>query len=219
MPKASLAAEDGSKTLKFQFNPKELSITKAATWNRPTNKGAKHSTKPEFGGVQPQAVTMELFFNDWEGSGSLVADIQTLLGWLKPTDKSISDKKPQPQALMFQWGGSGPLAGFKGFLKSVSAKYTMFKPDGMPVRATAQIALEEIPTDPKPTNPTSGAIAGRRVHVMAAGDSLHSVAFKEYDSPSLWRGLAAFNEIDDPLRVRPGTRLQIPTVDEATALS
>lgn len=219
MAKASLAAEDGSKELKFRFNPKELSISKSATWNRPTNKGAKHSTKPEFGGVQPQTVQMELFFDDWEGEGNLVKDIEMLLGWLKPTDKSISDKKPQPQALKFQWGGGGPLGEFKGFLKTVSAKYTMFKPDGTPVRATAQITLEEIPADPKPTNPTSGALAGRRTHVVAAGDSLHSVAYREYDDPGLWRGLAAFNAIDDPLRVPPGTRLMIPTADEAAALS
>lgn len=217
MPKASLAAEDG-KTLTFQFNPKELSISKAATWNRPTNKGAKHSTKPEFGGVQPQSVQLELFFNDWEGSGALMADIGQLITWLKPTDKSISDKKPQPQALTFQWG-AGPLTGFKGFLKSVNAKYTMFKPDGTPVRATAQITLEEIPVESAKQNPTSGAIAGRRSHVVAAGDSLHSLAFKEYDDPGLWRGLAAFNGIDDPLRLAPGTRLLIPTADEAAALS
>jgi nucleoid-associated protein YgaU len=219
MPRATLESEDGSKKLELRFNPREYSISKAATWNRPTNKGAKHSTRPEFGGVQPQTVQMELFFDDWdERRGDLVRDIEMLLGWLKPTDKSIRDKKPQPQALKFHWGG-GPLAEFKGFLKSVSARYTMFRPDGTPVRATAQIALEEIPSDPKPTNPTSGAIAGRRSHVVAAGDSLHSLAFREYDEPRLWRGLAAFNQIDDPLRVPPGTRLLIPTADEAAELS
>jgi hypothetical protein len=219
MAKASLVPEDGSEDLKFRFNPKEYSISKSATWNRPTNKGAKHATTPEFGGVQPQTVQMELFFDDWEGTGNLVADIERLLGWLKPTDKSIGNKKPQPRALKFQWGGRQPLAEFKGFLKSVSAKYTMFKPDGTPVRATAQITLEEIPSDPKKTNPTSGAIAGRRVHVVTAGDSLHSVAYREYDDPTLWRGLAEFNGIDDPLRLAPGIRLKIPTADEAAALS
>lgn len=219
MAKASLAAEDGSKELKFRFNPKELSISKAATWNRPTNKGAKSSTKPEFGGVQPQTVQMELFFDDWEGSGNLVKDIEILLGWLKPTDQSINQtQKPQPQALKFHWG-QGPLADFKGFLKSVSAKYTMFKPDGTPVRATAQISLEEIPVEPGKQNPTSGALASRRSHVVAAGDSLHSLAFREYDDPTLWRGLAVFNNVDDPLRLTPGTRLRIPTADEAAALS
>ena len=47
--KASLIADDDSKELRFRFNPREYSISKAATWNRPTNKGAKHSTTPEFG--------------------------------------------------------------------------------------------------------------------------------------------------------------------------
>jgi nucleoid-associated protein YgaU len=219
MPKATLAPDDGSDPLEFRFNPKELSISKAATWNRPTSKGAKNATKPEFGGVQPPTVHMELFFDDWEGKGDLVKDIEKLLDWLKPTDSSINQKqKPQPRALQFHWG-QGPLADFTGYLKSVSAKYTMFKPDGTPVRATAQITLEEIPADPAKTNPTSGALAGRRSHVVAAGDSLHSVAFREYDDPALWRGLAAFNGIDDPLRVAPGTQLLIPTADEAAALS
>ncbi len=217
--RASLIADDGSKELKFRFNPKEYSISKSATWNRPTNKGAKHSTTPEFGGVQPQSVQMELFFDDFEGTGNLVADIETLFEWLKPTDKSRSNNKPQPQPLKFQWGEKQPLAHFKGFLKSVSAKYTMFKPDGTPIRATAQITMEEIPNNPKKTNPTSGAAAGRRTHVVAAGDSLHSIAYREYDDPALWRGLAAFNGIDDPLRVRPGTRILIPTAEEAAALS
>jgi len=218
MPKATLATEDGSQSLEFRFNPKELSVNKAATWNRPTNKGAKHATKPEFGGVQPQAVTMELFFDDWEGEGNLVKDIEKLVGWLKPTDKSISSKKPQPQTLVFRWG-HGPLSNFKGFLKSVNAKYTMFKPDGTPVRATANIALEEIPADPAKTNPTSGSNAGRRTHVVSAGDSLHSVAFHEFGDAALWRGLAVFNRLDDPLRVPNGTRLLIPTADEAAELS
>jgi Contractile injection system tube protein len=218
MSKAKLIPDDGSPPLACRFNPKELSVSRSATWNRPTNKGAKKSTKPEFGGVQPRSVTMELFFDDWEGEGNLVADIETLLGWLEPTDPSISKQKPQPRTLQFHWG-MGPLADFKGYLKSVSAKYTMFKPDGTPVRATANITMEEIPADPAKQNPTSGGIVGRRTHVVSSGDSLHSVAFREYDDPGLWRGLAVANGIDDPLRVAPGTRLMIPTADEAAALS
>lgn len=216
--KAKLISGDG-KELRFRFNPKEYSVSKSATWNRPTNKGAKHSSQPEFGGVQPQTVQMELFFDDWEGSGNLVEDVETLLEWLKPTDRSISNKKPEPQTLRFEWEKNQSLAQFKGFLKAVNVKYTMFRVDGTPVRATAQITLEEIPADPKRTNPSSGSPVGRRSHVVAAGDSLHSLAFREYDDASLWRGLAAFNGIDDPLRLRPGTRLLIPTADEAAALS
>ena len=217
--RASLVAVDGSAELKFRFNPKEYSIQKSATWNRPTNKSAKSSTRPEFGGVQPQSLSMELFFDDWENEDAdLLDDIKTLLGWLKPTEESINKKKPQPQILKLQWGSNHSLSEFKGFLKSVSVKYTMFKPEGKPVRATANIALEEVPDEPKGTNPTSGSLAGRRTYVVSAGDSLHSVAYAEYGDPALWRALAVFNRIDDPLRVTPGMRLLLPSADEATAM-
>lgn len=221
--KASLAEVDGSKELSFRFNPKEYSISKSATWNRPTNKSAKTASKPEFGGVQPQSISMELFFDDWEktkdnSNPDLVKDIGQLLEWLQPTPDSINKKKPQPQILQFRWGSNQSLSKFKGFLKSVSVKYTMFKPDGKPVRATANITLEEVPDEPKKTNPTSGALAGRRMHVVSSGDSLHSIAYTEYGDPGLWRALADFNAIDDPLRLAPGTRLMLPSSDEAAAM-
>jgi nucleoid-associated protein YgaU len=219
--RASLMEVGGAKReLKFRFNPKEYSTSKSATWNRPTNKSAKSAAAPEFGGVQPQTVTMELFFDDWENpDADLLKDIETLLDWLKPTHKSIRDKKPQPRILKFNWGSNHSLAEFHGFLKSVAVKYTMFKPDGAPVRATANISLEEVPVEPKKTNPTSGTIAGRRTYVSAAGDSLHSISYSEYGDPNLWRAIAEFNAINDPLRVVAGTRLLLPSADEAAALA
>ena len=217
--RASLIEVDGRTELKFRFNPKEYSISKSTNWTRPTSKAAKSSTKPEFGGVLPQSVTMELFFDDWENpNADLVKDIHTLLEWLKPSNKSINKQKPQPQILKFQWGGNQSLSEFQGFLKSVSAKYTMFKADGTPVRATANITLEEVPNEPKKPNPTSGSRASRRTHVLGAGDSLQSVAYAEYGDPNLWRALAVFNRIDDPLRLAPGTRLLLPSADEAADL-
>lgn len=217
--KAKLVPVKGGDGLTFRFNPKEYSVSKSAAWERPQSKGAKHSTKPEFIGSNPRSVQMELLFDDWEGNGDLVKDIETLMGWMEPTEKSITDSKPHPHLLQFQWGSNSSLNTFLGFIKSVNAKFTLFKPDGTPVRATATISMEEVPHDPGKTNPTSGSPFGRRSHVVAAGDTLHSLAFSEYDDPTLWRGLAIFNGIDDPVRVRPGTRLLIPSLDEAAALS
>ena len=54
---------------------------------------------------------------------------------------------------------------------------------------------------------------------MTAGDSLHSVAQREYGKPALWRGLAAANGIDDPLRVPVGTSVLIPPREDAENLS
>jgi hypothetical protein len=217
--KAQLIPVDGSESLRFRFNPKEYSVTKSATWDRPQNKGAKHSTPPEFIGSNPRTVQMELLFDDWEGQGDLVKDVQTLLRWMEPTDQSLSQSKPRPHLLKFEWDQNKSLDTFIGFVKSVSVKYTLFSAQGKPVRATATISMEEVPHDPARTNPTSGSPLGRRSHVVAAGDTLHSLAYREYEDASLWRGLARFNGIDDPLRVRPGARLLIPSLDEAAGLS
>lgn len=221
MGKARLVEVEGNKSeLEFHFNPKEYSLSKSTTWNRPTQKSAKRAAKPEFGGVGPQTVTMELLFDDWESKQpSLIKDIKQLMDWLSPSDKSRDKGKPQPQILKFQWGSNESLSEFKGFLKSVGVKYTMFKQDGTPVRATANVTLEEVPTDPPGTNPTSGSTEGRRTHVVGASDSLHSIAYAEYGNANLWRAVALFNGIDDPLRVAAGTRLLLPSADEASSLA
>ncbi len=220
--KARLRVVQGQVTpneLKFSFNPSEYTIAKSSQWSRPTTSGAKSSAKPQFQGANPQTLQMEIFFDEFETGRQVASKVKTLLDWIKPTPASVQKKKPEPPILEFGWGENGALSGFRCYLKSVSAKYTMFRPDGTPTRATANITLEEVPIDPKKTNPTSGAIHGRRTHVVHEGDSLASVAYAEYGDAALWRGLAAFNEIDDPLRLAPGTRILVPTAAEALRLA
>jgi nucleoid-associated protein YgaU len=53
--------------------------------------------------------------------------------------------------------------------------------------------------------------------VVVAGDTLPSVAFHAYGDPNLWRAVAEANGIDDPMRLRAGTRLLLPALDELVA--
>ena len=48
--------------LEFQFNPKEVSITKSAKWERKPTKDKK-AGPPEFSGAEPCKLTLELFFD------------------------------------------------------------------------------------------------------------------------------------------------------------
>ncbi len=103
-------------------------------------------------------------------------------------------------------------------MTSVSAKFTLFSSAGTPIRAVCSVTMEEMPGEEfRKQNPTSGSYDVRRVHRTVAGDSLASVAFNEYGSPTAWRPLAAFNGIDDPLRVPTGTVLMLPSPDELGA--
>ncbi len=223
LEKAILRVVDGdpqTRELRFMYNPAELTTAKSANWNRPQQKGAGSAGRPQFTGAGPQTVQMEIWFDAWDAADADVTrSIMTLFEWTKPTPTSIQKKLPRPPVLGFEWGSSRILADLKVFLKTVNAKYVLFKPDGTPVRASATISLEEVPEEQPRQNPSSGSRESRRSHLMNAGDSLHSVAFREYGDPNLWRGIAAFNEIDDPLRVEAGTRILVPAIDEARRLS
>jgi nucleoid-associated protein YgaU len=47
---------------------------------------------------------------------------------------------------------------------------------------------------------------------VGRGDTLQSIAFKEYDDAGEWRRIAEANGIDDPLELAPGKRLLIPPI-------
>ena len=198
--------------LQFQFNPKEFSIAKNATWTSKPARGAQKAGPPEFTGAGPGKLTVEMFF-DASGSHdrSVVAAVETLFSCCVPTPESLKTKKASPPLVVLKWGTT---RSFPAYVTSVSAKYTLFDSDGTPIRATCSVSMEELPGVTAKQNPTSGAVAARRLHTVVAGDSLASVAFRQYGDPAMWRPLAEFNGIDDPLRVRPGATLLVPALEE-----
>jgi nucleoid-associated protein YgaU len=130
-----------------------------------------------------------------------------------PTGKSLQDNKPSPPVVFFQWGTKQL---FDAYVRSVSARYTLFDHDGTPLRATVTVAFEEIPDQPAGQNPTSGGQRGRRTRLVQAGETLHSIANDEYRRPALWRAIAEHNRITDPQRLRPGEALMIPPMSEVS---
>jgi hypothetical protein len=196
----------------FQFNPKELSITKTAKWERKTSRNRKSAGIPEFQGAEPCSMTLEMFFDATDKMDSSVVDaVEKLFRCCVPTDKTHQDQKGVPPWVVFHWGS---VAGFTAYLASVAVKYTLFTPGGVPIRGTATVTLKEIAAEPPKQNPTSGALAARRSHTLVAGDTLASVAYAEYGDPTLWRVLAETNGIDDPMRLCPGRTLLVPAGDE-----
>jgi hypothetical protein len=217
LAKAVLVARDLNDAIECRFNPREYVIAKSATWSRTPVRGAESAPLPEFVGTNPRTLQLELFFDEWEaGSGDVSRDVEKLLSWTNPTRDSIGANKPTPPVVFFQWG-TKPL--FDAYVQSVNARYTMFRNDGTPVRATVSAAFEELPAELARQNPTSGGEPGRRTHVVASGDTLQSIAYREYGDPTLWRGLAEFNRIDDPLRVLAGSRLLIPPAKQLAELT
>ena len=198
----------------FQFNPKELSLTKNAKWTRKPQRNAKKSAPPEFSGSDPSKLAIEMFLDATDTMGdTVVKTVEQLFSCCVPTDESRGQGKGSPPWVVFKWGG---MTGFTSFVSSVTAKYTLFTPAGTAVRATCTVNLEEISGEAGGQNPTSGALAARDQHIIVAGDTLQSLAYRTYGDAALWRSIADANDIDDPMRVRPGQRVLIPSLLELT---
>lgn len=203
-------APDG--TIKFQFNPKELTLSKAAKWIRESNKKSKGAGVPEYKGPDPGKLSLEMFLVAMEDDPqSVVKTVEMLFKCCVPHPDSEQKKKESPPWVRFSWG---QIKGFVGYIASVSVKYTLFTPAGLPIRATATVNLEEMAKEPGKQNPTSGASSVHTTHTVVAGDTVTAIAYREYGDPNMWRAIAEHNAIDDPMRLRPGAALLIPAAED-----
>ncbi|SFR69263.1 LysM domain-containing protein [Agromyces sp. CF514] len=200
-------------SIQFQMNPKELTMAKSASWKTEKQKKASSAPPATYQGPEAQKLSVEMFFDDTAGGSgdSVVQRVEKLFQACAPTKDSKRGDKPSAPWVRFKWG---VLSGFVGYIKSVSAKYTLFSPTGTPLRAVCTVALEEIAEEPGKQNPTSGGLRPRRVHTIREGDTLAAIAYREYGSAAMWRVLADVNGIDDPMRLAPGRAVFLPAADE-----
>lgn len=218
-PQAGSTAAPGGHLhdIRFQFNPKELALTKNAKWQRETHRNAKKSGPPEFKGSDPCKLSLEMFLDATDVMDDrVVKTVEQLFACCVATEETRKSGKGSPPWVVFKWGG---MTGFNAYVASVTARYTLFTPAGIPVRAICTVDLEEISGELGGQNPTSGALAAQDTHVLVTGDTLQSLAYRAYGNAELWRKIAVANEIDDPMRLRPGTPLLVPALDETGARS
>jgi hypothetical protein len=206
------------------FNPNTYTIAKSVTWGAPTGEkrgsasSNRHLNAPviDFGGGGSRQLQFELFYDSTELSlpeWGMYADVRMetdKLVALTRIDRAIG----RPRAVQLEWGGGSSNAVRKdlpmvGVVTSLSQRFSLFAPDGTPLRANLTVAVTEF-IDPKKdrrkTDPES------TIRVVKRGDSLMSIADEQYADPGRWRIIAEANGLDDPRRVPVGMTLTIPKV-------
>jgi nucleoid-associated protein YgaU len=190
------------------FNPKQLSFSTRTRYSKIATKGRDNTHKQPTGG-DGATLSVEFFFDSYGANPvTSVKDSIDRLRTLLSNDPKLDDRPPKCQLF---WGVFGAAKGalFTGVLESLQENYTLFLPDGTPVRGTAQCSFAEItdtnqqPASRTPTNQTSSVI-------VQAGDTLSSIAYGQYGDSRAWRPIADANDIADPSYLEPGSTLTIP---------
>lgn len=192
------------------FRPKEYAFTKNNEWTPGKVVGADMQP-PRFNGGKPMTLTLELLFDTNEappGQQDVRLITNKLWKMMKTTDRRRDGdtKRSEPPHVEFRWGQSWS---FKAVITSITQRFTLFMPDGTPVRSTVSVQFlqAEVAGQYPGQNPTSGGREGYAVHTVKEGETIDWIAFREYGNSNAWRHLAQANGLDDPGRLYPGQKL------------
>jgi hypothetical protein len=160
-----------------------------------------------------QTLDMELFLDTYEEHrvGSQVQnqareDVRHLSS--RVTDlMNIEPSTHAPPVLVFTWASLS----FTCVLARASQQFTMFMPDGTPVRAKLKVTFNEfrnVDLEAKEIKRETADFS--KFYVVGQGDTLSAIAARMYDNPKLWRPIALRNRIDDPRVLPAGMRVVVP---------
>jgi nucleoid-associated protein YgaU len=170
---------------------------------------------PKFNGGQPKTLQVELMFDTYEAGTDVRGVTGKLWHMMKvtPARRDPATKRSEPPHIEFRWGR---LWSFKAVITSLSEKFTLFLPEGTPVRSVVTLQMLQAEDEEiwPGQNPTSGSREGYAMHQVKEGETIDWIAFLEYGTSTAWRQLAAANNLDDPSRLRPGERLIVPPLKE-----
>lgn len=157
--------------------------------------------------------------------------VQTLTGplWALAENSHTLGGTGQPPQVLFCWGKAWSLP---VVVAAVAERFEQFTASGVPRRSWMTLRLLRRPDDaPSAAEPVAGdrPLPGfdqvvpedLQVHELVGElqddsdrtgqvERLDALAHRLYGDASLWRWIAAFNDIADPARMAPGTRLLLP---------
>lgn len=207
------SAVDASRCLpamfSVQFNPTQFSVQRAADYSE-TKEAGMPMPVLQFTSGKAATLSLELFFDTTEfGMGAGAVDVRHYTRSFEQL-VMVQPKTHAPPVVRLTWG---PGLTFKGVANSVGQTFTLFASDGTPVRAQLSVAMQEYKTKDEIIAETNlQSVDHTRTLTVKQGDTLHSIAFREYGTVAHWRTIADANlaVIDDPRRLVPGSLLVLP---------
>ncbi len=196
-----------------RINPTEISITRGVTYTDVPVPGLQ-SPLLQFVKGEPDVLTCELFFDgtdDRDKTGdtqpeSVASRLAALRAYV-----TIDASLHAPPVCNFRWGATDHIT---GVITQLQERFQLFDEQGHILRARVTITIKKFASVDMQARQTSAQSPDRfKTHVVQDGDRLELIAADEYGDPSLWRTIAAFNQIARPRQLTPGTVLQIPPIE------
>jgi hypothetical protein len=202
-----------SGVIKCQFNPASLTISKSLGWKGEPSPSF-NSPYLKFSGGESATYDLSLLFDSY--SDDPPKDVRVYTNQLLALSLRGAGYSmflvpyASPPTVKLVWG---KMTLFSAVLEEVDISFTLFDPDGTPIRAKADVKFKQnelLGDDIIPAqNPTSRTDA-RKTRIVNSTERLDQIAFEEYGNSAYWRVLAEANGFDNPFTLSDGQIIVIP---------
>ncbi len=199
-------------TFEVMFNPN--TYTQRFEIEYQDRQGQGDTGSPQvFGKTKPQEYTFEFVF-DGTGAAADKVDVQQVIEKFLRVAAEHNGDIHRPLYLLLKWGTLVS----RCVLRSAETTYTLFTPDGRPLRAKVKATFAEGKDDKRRV-----AEEGKNspdlthLHTVQAGDHLSLLCDRYYGEPWRYLQVAAANGLTNYRCLVPGQQLAFPPVKDLPA--
>lgn len=194
------AATDGdaSKTVDVQFNPQTL---KVSFTNKNAGGDQPGGSSKQFVGSGETKLSVELLFDTTTDGTDVRKHTEKVAFFIKadPASGSGGDSNRVPPGIQFEWGSFI----FRGVVDSMEETLDYFSEEGVPLRANISLSISRQEIEFLPGDQGQGGGGGKPLTTAPFGSNMQGLAGND------WKGVAAANGIDDPLRLQAGALIDL----------
>ncbi len=194
-----------SQAFEVTLNPSDYKSVNGLKYSNVIYKGKTGDT-PKFVATADEKLSFSIVIDN-TGVVPDSRDVQETLKDLRKVCYDFVGTKHEPNVVQISWGGMI----FDGRLTSISTDYTLFKPNGEPLRAKVELSFIDY-LSVKESEAITKKSSPDLTHLVEvqAGDSLPLLCQKIYQDSSYYLEVAKINGITNFRNIKPGMKLNFP---------
>lgn len=198
---------------KVMLNPEKLSLDCPVRYSEKPAPGSIGGT-PKYNNTPGSKLSFELVLDCTGIVDPKRANLQREIKRFNKVVYSYNGGVHRPNFVVIRWG-HGMV--FSGVMTDMTISYTLFSPDGRPLRARLSLKFSSY-LDPKKAEKKKGKNSPDMTHMISVveGDDLPALAYQTYQDTSLCVPLARFNDLDRFRNLKSCSDLVFPPLDKSS---
>jgi hypothetical protein len=200
-----------TQTFTVSFNPATYSVKYVVEYDEKDQGRGTTGMPQRYKRNKPGEFSLE-FVLDGTGASADKEDVEERIDEFLTVVHNLDGEIHRPRYLRVAWG----TLLFDCVFKDVNIKYTLFDPNGRPVRANLTAVFASFVNDDKRDKQEGKKSPDlTRVHFVRKGETLPLLAHQYYGDPRYYLALARHNQLNNFRELQEDRRIEIPPLAKA----